>query len=262
MKYIGSKRRLVEDLKPLIENIAYLENIDTYVEPFCGGCNLIEHINIKNKYAYDINEALVCLLNKIKNATEDEINRDFNIINKNTFDKYLHRYFNNYTSINKDDLWKYMYCFLFFSYKSIYLKNKASYFLRESMTKNYLNNYFNKEHELLSTIKTIDVKDYMNINYNRAIIYCDPPYENTIDYDSNIDFRQRDQKLIELAKNNLVFISEYSMNSKYFKLIYSKEIECTIRGSDTARVENVYVVKGGWLVDKYFNDDNDEMLEF
>ena len=47
MKYMGGKSRLVPYIAGEINNIALLENIEDYYEPFCGGCAIVENINIK-----------------------------------------------------------------------------------------------------------------------------------------------------------------------------------------------------------------------
>ena len=47
MKYMGSKSRIAKYIVPIIQNYIDDYNIKTYVEPFCGGCNVIDKINAK-----------------------------------------------------------------------------------------------------------------------------------------------------------------------------------------------------------------------
>ena len=59
MKYMGSKARLAKDLSPLINKLIKNNNINTYIEPFVGGANMIQHINCKERIASDNNEYLI-----------------------------------------------------------------------------------------------------------------------------------------------------------------------------------------------------------
>lgn len=62
MVYQGSKNRIAKYLLPIIQKYIADRNIDTYVELFCGGCNLIDKVECKHKIANDYNEDLIALL--------------------------------------------------------------------------------------------------------------------------------------------------------------------------------------------------------
>ena len=59
LKYMGSKARLSKDIAPIINQLIKKYNIETYLEPFVGGANVIEHIKCKNKIGSDNNEYLI-----------------------------------------------------------------------------------------------------------------------------------------------------------------------------------------------------------
>ena len=61
MKYMGSKARLSKDLAPIINKLIKKNCIDTYIEPFVGGANMIQHIECKNKIGSDINKYLIAM---------------------------------------------------------------------------------------------------------------------------------------------------------------------------------------------------------
>ena len=44
MKYMGSKSRIAKHIVPIIQEKIKENNIKTYIEPFCGGCNIIDKI--------------------------------------------------------------------------------------------------------------------------------------------------------------------------------------------------------------------------
>ena len=118
--------------------------------------------------------------------------------------------------------------------------------------------------------------DFQNRRYNEigkpyhAVIYCDAPYRNVKQYTmvEPFDFEAYDNWLIEMAKDNLVLISEYSMMGNHVKDFIQLD-EWTLNKSigagqtdDETSIERLYYVKGGWLTDKYFNNTENEELEF
>lgn len=59
MQYMGSKRRIANDILPII-----LENIQKdqyYVEPFVGGCNMIDKVKHSLKIGADNNQYLISM---------------------------------------------------------------------------------------------------------------------------------------------------------------------------------------------------------
>lgn len=59
IKYVGSKSRIAKDIVPIIQKYIDDNKITTYIEPFAGGCNVIDKIKCENKYANDSNEYLI-----------------------------------------------------------------------------------------------------------------------------------------------------------------------------------------------------------
>ena len=53
MKYMGSKSRIVDNILPIIQQRIDNYYIKTYIEPFCGGCNVIDKIICDRKIASD-----------------------------------------------------------------------------------------------------------------------------------------------------------------------------------------------------------------
>lgn len=53
--------------------------------------------------------------------------------------------------------------------------------------------------------------DYKNVEIpENSLIYCDPPYKNTTGYSVDFDYEEFENYIYELAKNNLVIVSEYT----------------------------------------------------
>ena len=49
MVYQGSKAKLRKYIVPILQKCIDDNNITTYIEPFCGGCNVIDHIKCYNR---------------------------------------------------------------------------------------------------------------------------------------------------------------------------------------------------------------------
>lgn len=56
---MGSKSRIAKDIVPIIQDKIDENGITTYIEPFCGGCNIIDKIKCEKKIASDNNTYLI-----------------------------------------------------------------------------------------------------------------------------------------------------------------------------------------------------------
>ena len=66
MVYQGSKNRLAKYIVPILQEYIDKYNISTYIDPFCGGCNLIDKIICDRRIASDVNQPLIDLLQYIQ----------------------------------------------------------------------------------------------------------------------------------------------------------------------------------------------------
>ena len=62
MVYQGSKNRLAKYIIPILQKYIDENNIVAFIDCFCGGANIIDKINCKNRIASDYNEDLIALL--------------------------------------------------------------------------------------------------------------------------------------------------------------------------------------------------------
>lgn len=53
--------------------------------------------------------------------------------------------------------------------------------------------------------------DYLFVEPKDAVVYCDPPYFNTRKYQMGIDVKQFWSKMVEWSKDNIVYVSEYTI---------------------------------------------------
>lgn len=70
LKYMGSKSRVAKYIVPIIQEKIDKNSVTTYIEPFVGGCNVIDKIRCENKIGSDKHKYLIEMLtnlDKIKN---------------------------------------------------------------------------------------------------------------------------------------------------------------------------------------------------
>lgn len=72
IKYMGSKSRISKDIVSIIQKYIDDNEITSYIEPFCGGCNVVDKIKCENRIATDINPYLITR-NKIIKTGKDKL---------------------------------------------------------------------------------------------------------------------------------------------------------------------------------------------
>ena len=70
MRYVGSKNRLSKELAPIIQSYI-TKNTKGYLDPFCGGANMIDKIKCDNKIGGDIHKELIELLKYAQNLDNE-----------------------------------------------------------------------------------------------------------------------------------------------------------------------------------------------
>lgn len=79
MKYMGSKNRISKFIAPIIQKEIDKNPDKLYIEPFCGGCNMIDKLNFKQAIAADLNQYLIALfsnLYRLENILPDKLSRE------------------------------------------------------------------------------------------------------------------------------------------------------------------------------------------
>lgn len=219
MVYQGSKNRIAKYLLPIIHG--YIEDfgLDTYIELFVGGANLIDKVQCEHKIGCDINSGLIKLLqyvqsdHDIKIAPEDCSFEHYADVRANRkTDKYSEEYTN---------LIGYCASYAGRSWDGGFGKDpKGVRCIYAERVKN-----LKCQAPLLDGIefRCCDYKDFDTTKYKNALYYFDPPYRGTKTYgNQKFDYEQFYDYCRELSKDNIVLISEYWMPDD-FKCIWEKE---------------------------------------
>lgn len=226
MKYMGSKSRIAKEIVPIIQSYIDKSENKLYWEPFVGGANVIEHINATHKYGSDKQEYLIALyknLDKIE-TLPDFVTKEHYVEVRDSYNKKDGKFENWYIGAI-GFLASYNGRFFDGGYAGI-VHTKAG-----TVRDYYSEAKRNLEHqaEKLKDVK-FNCSDYLLCrNVKGFVIYCDPPYQNTKQYNSslNFDFDTFWQWARDMSKWNTVIVSEQEAPND-FDIMWEKEVNRTI----------------------------------
>lgn len=228
MQYFGGKARIAKDIVKVLNE--YRKPNQTFIEPFCGGIN-ITCLMGDNVIANDRNWELIEMYKAIQNGWMPPEN-----VSEDDYEK---------AKTTEDAKIK-----AFIAIGCSYSGKWFGGYARGQKGRNYAKNAKNslaKKFKTLGDVKFIS-KSYNEIECKNALIYCDPPYNDTTKYkfgsfDSD-SFWQWCRVMSK--KGNTVIISEYNAPDD-FNCIWSKETKTDIRtkaNGKESRTEKLFVYCG------------------
>lgn len=232
MKYMGSKARIANNILSII--LATRSPEQFYVEPFVGGCNVIDKA-ANPRIGNDSNHYLIAMWQALQNGwTPPIIDKEF------------------YNAVRADSGaytpelvgWVGINC----SYSGKWFGGFAG----EVGTKiNTVRNYQDeaRRHTLRQMPKLQGVEfcagEYTELTIPpNSVVYCDPPYVNTTKYSSNFDHGQFWDWVRNLSKAHLVFVSEYEAPND-FECVWKKSVNSSLSangkiGGNKTSVEKLF----------------------
>lgn len=229
---MGSKRRLAKELIPILTKDLTDENY--YVEPFVGGCNLIDKIDHKKKIGNDINKYLIALLKYVQGG--------------GVLPTYISKEEYYKVKENKDNYkdWYVGFCGFCCSYRGLFFE--GAYTGKDIKTK--AGNIRNYQQEMKRNLQNQNLQNiiftcssYENLLIpDNSVIYCDIPYKNTATY-YNIEFdydKFWNWVIDTTEKGNKVFVSEYEA-PKEFTCIWEMKQNKNLGGSVQNTTEKLFI---------------------
>lgn len=242
MQYVGSKNRISKELAPIIQSYINDETV-AYIEPFVGGANMIDKIKHHTKIGSDLHKELIALLN----YTRDNYNEL-----PETFSE--EEYYRVKANRGNYEPWYVGLVGFCGSFGATYMGTFARSYKPDKVTRKdvpavAIRNLV-KQAPNLQGIK-FECKPFTDYNpseYKNCVFYLDPPYRKRLSYSTGkFPYEDFDKWAIELAKNNVVLISEYQMPEDKFECIWSKEVKVGISGQgnikNKKRVEKLFKVR-------------------
>lgn len=198
MQYMGGKVRIAKYLVPVLQE--RLKDKETFVDLFCGSCNIISAIKAPNRIANDLHKELIALHKAVQEGW----------IPPSSVSELEYKEIKN-----SNEVPDYLKAFVGFgcSFSGKYWGGYA----RGSEVRNYATNAKNT---LLTKHKTLKDVQFTNLQYHdvsvpdNSLIYCDIPYKDTTGYSTG-SF-QHDSFYLwakEMKdKGHTVLVSEYLHN--------------------------------------------------
>lgn len=237
MRYLGSKARIIKQIAPIITE--HLNGENEFVDAFMGGANVITQIDYNKKvgieysiYPWAIwNDILMFGIDWIPQAFDEEDYYDVKKSYKDKDGRYKQSmigYVGNCLSYGS----KWWGGFAKFNPKKNEDHVKEAY---NGIKKQYEN------FKYLVTTKFV-CASYDEYDYKpNSVIYCDPPYQSTIGYESSFDHDKFWNWVREMSKKgHHVYVSEYSAPSD-FKCIWRKGVKEQVGKNINQKVEKLFV---------------------
>ena len=221
-------------------------NIEVFIDCFCGGANIIDKIQCKNRIASDCNDDLIALLKYVQSDVELLIAPEecsFEHYSDVRSNRTTEKYSQEYVALIG-------YCA---SYGGRYFD--GGYGRDAKGGRSIYSERVANLREQASNLKDIkfsckDYKEYLNQGIENALFYLDPPYKGTKQYSKqNINYDEFYDFCRELSKNNIVVISEYSMPDDFIT-IWQKErkvLQKSDRVIGDKATEKLFIWNGGVL---------------
>lgn len=243
MKYIGSKAKIAKHIVPIIQDFIDKNNIEWYVEPFVGGANVIDKINCKHRYGFDIDDIAITLFKKTQENPDileqlpEECSREhYYLIRNNTFSQKWYR-----SAI-----------LLFASYNARVYGGcyGACAKTKDGKVRNYykeaINNYKKQIPNILNikfqTTPYWEIDKFLELK--NCVIYCDPPYAEGIGYKTNFNHEMFWSWVRIISKNNIVLVSEYTAPDD-FDCIWSMPVKTHLNNRNKLdKLEKLFIYKG------------------
>ena len=231
MTYQGSKAKYSKFIAPILQKCINENNIHTFIDCFCGGCNIITDIKCDQRLAFDNNPYLIAFWRYLRENPDYE------------FPPYPSREeWDKCKSGEENRDW-------YIGLVSIFCSNMTGGFPAgyDKMGLRYNGRIKNcrKDLPFLKDVSFLCYDYHHVIGYKNAVIYMDPPYEGGHQYNyEKFDSKEFWNFARELSQNNYVFTSEQNAPED-FTPIWSLEIKHNIRGNTRIATENLFVYDNG-----------------
>lgn len=236
LNYIGGKYKLLSQIIPLFPT-----NIDTFVDLFCGGCNVGINANCKKIIFNDINTILSEMFQVFKNTNIDdllnEIKNQINTWNLSITNEEGFKNFRDHYNETRNPIELYtLSCFSFnyqfrfnnnHEYNNPFGRNRSQF---SDTMKNNLIQFVKKLQTIETAFTAFDFINYPIESLTKNdFVYCDPPYLITTGSynDGNRGFKD----WTEESEKNLYALLD-KLNEKNIKFALSNVMEHKGKSND------------------------------
>lgn len=206
---MGSKNRHAREILPII--LKDRKPDQWYVEPFVGGCNVIDKVT-GNRMGNDVHPELIAMWIALQNGWIPD--------KSYTLEDY------NNAKTSKDQALK-----GYIGFNSYGAKWFGGYRRDKNGKRDYWEEHYNNIMKQICNIRDVrfSCMDYTELVIpDDSIIYCDPPYLSTTEYKNKFDHEKFWSWARQQASNgHNVFVSEYQAPDDFVE-VWSKEVFNTL----------------------------------
>jgi site-specific DNA-adenine methylase len=242
---MGSKAKYADHIVPILQKAIDDNNVDTYIECFVGGANIIDKIKCNCRFGYDRSETLIALL--------DLSSKDFTAVptegSRELWDKgkgYVK------DGIMPEDMTLAEIGAIEF-FASFSNRGFPGGYAKNTTTRNYYKEAYRNLKEQAPNLHGITFKaqNYWELDENtkNCVIYLDPPYQGTKEYgyanQAKMDYDHFWNWVRDISKDNYVFVSEQNAPDD-FDILWVQEAKRTVGADNNYKaVEKLFKYKEG-----------------
>lgn len=226
MRYLGSKKRIALEILPII--LADRTPDQYYVEPFMGGCNVVEHV-ANPRIAADVDGDLVAMFQAIQSGwiPPDKVSEEeYRQAMSGLYDPHLTGFILFGCSFGGKKRGGYARNAYDSETRTTCLETKRSLMKQSSKLRGVNFRQSSYEH--------LEMPD-------NCIVYCDPPYQHTTEYNGasgfdHVAFWDWCDRLVYYGHK--IYVSEYSAPS-HWRAVWQRELLQQVSSRRTA-TERLY----------------------
>lgn len=257
MKYMGSKSRIAKYIVPILQDLIDKHSITTYVEPFVGGANIIDKIQCTHKVGGDRQRYLIELYKNLDKI--DELPENVSA------DHYaeVRECFRNGNQCFPD--WYIGAVGFLASYNGRFFDGgyAGTVLTKAGIVRNYYQEARRNLERQIPQLQGIDFLfgDYRVTcdHFENALIYCDPPYMGTQQYNSNPEFYHEEfwDWCRYMSEKNIVLVSETTARDD-FVCVWEHPVTRTLDNkSRKTTTERLFCHSECW---RYWPEEGDEWM--
>jgi len=222
MQYLGGKEKVAKKIVEFLESKRKPGQL--FIDGTVGGASIITRMS-GDRLGIDVHSSLICLYNAILTGFEPP-----SAVSELDYE--------NAKSLPDNNPLK-----AFIGFGCSFSGKYFSGYARGSIDRNYAQNAKNSLEKKFKNKIGLSFKNMslFDLDVEGALIYLDPPYANTTKYSVDFNYNKFWDKVRDLSKNNLVYISEYSAPED-FKCVYefNRNLEMHCNHAEKIRIEKIF----------------------
>lgn len=245
MRYVGSKAKYSKQIVPILQKIIDDGKMDTYIEPFVGGANVIDKIKCKDRYGFDIDPLPIELL-KIAQKKPEIFEKLPKTISKEHY--YFIRDNGQYVATE----WYKAAVLMFASYNARVYGGcyGATATTKEGKVRDYWNESIENFKKQIPQLEGIffGAIDYSSVTKvvaprpNKTLIYCDPPYQSGIGYKDKFNHEEFWEWVRDMSKIYTVVVSEETAPEDFVAIWQSESRSHMNYKKTKTKVEKLFIL--------------------